>query len=788
MPPKRAKKVALSEFLGDSTLGSWADEMDSLPSAPAARTDDDQARGDRYGRRDDFMATRPDRQAGPPREDLPLPTAPPYTAFIGNLAFDLTDLELGDFFGGDKIKSVKIIKDRDEKPKGFGYIEFEDLDALKEALDKSGASFSGRTIRVSVAEPPKERAGFEDDSKFDNPWRRDGPVPALGSREPSRRRFDGPPPIDRFGSATEGPSDWRAGSRPPARTTPLDTEAPSFRRKNSGFTTPDVQSPADKDEVWVRGANFRAAPPAEETNSGGNRFGSRGRSDMGPPPVVDEGDWRSSRPKAVSRDGTSPNSSTPPTPQLSRRKLELLPRSGNVSTAPSPLSSPKIGPTPTTASARANPFGVAKPVDVSNREKEVAERVERERLTMSRTSSRTGTERTFNRTRTPPPQSPKSPKLAPATATKPAQASTVRPSFSFANAAAKKENVPEKKAEEAGDADVVEQVAESVSEYVQSIEIADYEVCARSNANAPSPRQRVGPLLCSPFVMPVLARDEFLSPSPPLGVLYIVGITLCGLVGLALAVWLIVYRIRHRATKKRDALRDAAFLRIKSVHPEKGSPLPENLQAIQGSTFSRSQLTRSIVLPEKSHGAATNDDILDYHRQSGNVPKPFSFALSAASTSPRPSHSPRSSWQPQRSSIASSAGASNRFSVLSSASSIESSTTGVPRKVRQLFSPVLPDELLLTAVGERLTLVQAFDDGWVLVGRDNSAFASTTKSLFKSTGENNVELGVVPSWCFIKPAKGLRVERPMRSSSLGITVQVDSSAPARQEVLSWSNF
>jgi hypothetical protein len=32
------------------------------------------------------------------------------------------------------------------------------------------------------------------------------------------------------------------------------------------------------------------------------------------------------------------------------------------------------------------------------------------------------------------------------------------------------------------------------------------------------------------------------------------------------------------------------------------------------------------------------------------------------------------------------------------------------RKVRQLFSPVLPDELVLS-LGEKVTLVKAFDDG-----------------------------------------------------------------------------
>jgi RNA recognition motif-containing protein len=36
-------------------------------------------------------------------------------------------------------KSVKIIKTKDEKPKGFGYIEFEDVDGLKDALLKTGS-------------------------------------------------------------------------------------------------------------------------------------------------------------------------------------------------------------------------------------------------------------------------------------------------------------------------------------------------------------------------------------------------------------------------------------------------------------------------------------------------------------------------------------------------------------------------------------------------------------------------------------------------------------------------
>jgi translation initiation factor 4B len=119
-------------------IGSWADEMESLPSAPAIRTEEERA-NDRFSRRDDFLSSRPDRATAPPREDLPLPTQPPYTAFIGNLAFDLTETELEDFFGPSKTKTIKIIKDRDEKPKGFGYIEFVELEGLKSALTKSGS-------------------------------------------------------------------------------------------------------------------------------------------------------------------------------------------------------------------------------------------------------------------------------------------------------------------------------------------------------------------------------------------------------------------------------------------------------------------------------------------------------------------------------------------------------------------------------------------------------------------------------------------------------------------------
>ncbi len=49
--------------------------------------------------------------------------------------------------------SAKLIRDMDQKPKGFGYVEFKTLDGLKDALGRSGGQMLGRTVRTSVAEP-----------------------------------------------------------------------------------------------------------------------------------------------------------------------------------------------------------------------------------------------------------------------------------------------------------------------------------------------------------------------------------------------------------------------------------------------------------------------------------------------------------------------------------------------------------------------------------------------------------------------------------------------------------
>ncbi|EKM58255.1 uncharacterized protein PHACADRAFT_252445 [Phanerochaete carnosa HHB-10118-sp] len=252
-----------------------------------------------------------------------------------------------------------------------------------------------------------------------------------------------------------------------------------------------------------------------------------------------------------------------------------------------------------------------------------------------------------------------------------------------------------------------------------------------------------------------------------------------------LAVGALLFRVfRKRASSKREAERGAAFLNVRGLVREddqKSSGL-----AMHGGQFSREQMTESVVLPARvvihADGADANKEILDHYAAQGALPKPFApfMGSTARLAAPSPEEEKSANRQSTASWISISRNSlfapSNRSSISSIASSmVSSSAGGDKRKVRQMFNPVLPDELVVS-LGESLTVVNSFDDGWCIVGRD---------SVFKP-GE--VELGAIPAWCFMKPVQGLRAERPMRTSSLGVTVTLEAEPGARNDVISWSNF
>ncbi|GAA5808440.1 hypothetical protein MFLAVUS_001831 [Mucor flavus] len=254
--------MSLSDFLADDSKiptgsGSWADDVADLPSAPKEdRSEGGYASrgfggGDRYGgggdrreggfeRREGGFGGGERREGGferersfAPRAPVELPTQPPYTAHIANLSFDSSEDDLTDLFAGLSVNKMRLMRDREtDRSKGFGYIEFDDLESLKRALELNGENVQGRSIRVNIAEPPRggdERTRQPDRTDVDT-WRRTGP---LEMPEQPRRTFGarggdtswgGRSGGDSFGSRerTERPSE-----RPRLNLKPRTVEAPA---------------------------------------------------------------------------------------------------------------------------------------------------------------------------------------------------------------------------------------------------------------------------------------------------------------------------------------------------------------------------------------------------------------------------------------------------------------------------------------------------------------------------------------------------------------------------------
>lgn len=82
------------------------------------------------------------------------------TLYVGGLAYSVTDEELKEFFANEgTVTSAVVIKDRESgKSKGFGFVEMEDEEEGKKAMEKlNGQEISGRAVNISEARPREER-------------------------------------------------------------------------------------------------------------------------------------------------------------------------------------------------------------------------------------------------------------------------------------------------------------------------------------------------------------------------------------------------------------------------------------------------------------------------------------------------------------------------------------------------------------------------------------------------------------------------------------------------------
>ncbi|XP_054279757.1 eukaryotic translation initiation factor 4B isoform X2 [Macrosteles quadrilineatus] len=409
------KPVETSQIINPSvtrklTTSSWADE--------SVNDLDDTYDFGRKATLNVALPTAP-RAARGPENDANIPKEPPFQAYLSNLSYEVTEDDLHNFFAELRVKSVRLPRDDrgNNKAKGFGYVEFEDRNSLIEALSMPDTTCKNRRMRIEVAENgdqgrggrggPRDRGPNEPDRTMGD-WR-SGPRMAEndssdrdGYRSGPRRDYGG----DRGGSGMYD-RDRRPGGGFRDRDDGFRSRDGGFR-ENRGFGDRggfrDDRGGGFRDDRGT-GGDFRSGGFRDDRpSSGGFRedrerggYDRRGGGDYD----RDRGSTGSTWRREPERDrGVEP----PPPPSdrnepKTRTRLNLQPRSrpleetmsndGSSDTA----SVTSVGGQSTSSSSTATSiFGGARPVDTAAREREIEERLAKQRETTPATPSTTSRE------------------------------------------------------------------------------------------------------------------------------------------------------------------------------------------------------------------------------------------------------------------------------------------------------------------------------------------------------------------------------------------------------------
>jgi len=91
-----------------------------------------------------------------------VPGEPSPTLFVGNISWNTTEDMLWEHFGQfGEVSSVRVPTDRESgKPKGFGYVEYADVESAKKGFEgASGSEIDGRYIRLDYSQPRDASGG-----------------------------------------------------------------------------------------------------------------------------------------------------------------------------------------------------------------------------------------------------------------------------------------------------------------------------------------------------------------------------------------------------------------------------------------------------------------------------------------------------------------------------------------------------------------------------------------------------------------------------------------------------
>jgi cold-inducible RNA-binding protein len=85
----------------------------------------------------------------------------PMKLYVGNLPYNISDDQLEAMFTKfGQPDSARVITDRDTgQSKGFGFVEFSNDEAARQALTMNGTELGGRSLKVNEARPKPEGGG-----------------------------------------------------------------------------------------------------------------------------------------------------------------------------------------------------------------------------------------------------------------------------------------------------------------------------------------------------------------------------------------------------------------------------------------------------------------------------------------------------------------------------------------------------------------------------------------------------------------------------------------------------
>ncbi|GIY26323.1 eukaryotic translation initiation factor 4B [Caerostris darwini] len=322
------------------------------------------------------LPTAPKAVRGPDVDLSKIPESGPFTAFLSNLPFDITENDIVRFFKNIETSNIRLPRNSmDNKIRGFALVDFASKHDFIEALSFNNELLNRRPIKVGLSENSGDKGDRHDGNsdrtsgdwrsdrrdQFSRDDRRNGYQSRSGfaDKEQSREGRDG--------STDRTASDWRSGRRDQfSRNAPSDSyqartgfgdkersryEKP-FDRNDRDYGRKDNQS-----ERRNRGYNF--------SDRGNNRSGDR--SDERGYGRRDDNDsrFRESNRDGPSREGYERPSYESEGQVKERRKLVLAPRTKPVEPVPPPSE----------AIAKSSIFGGAKPVDTAAREREIEERL-----------------------------------------------------------------------------------------------------------------------------------------------------------------------------------------------------------------------------------------------------------------------------------------------------------------------------------------------------------------------------------------------------------------------------